>query len=384
MNIKIGLLWHTLRSPNLGVDALTRANISILEAAASRAGVSLEYLLLGLQPANAEPPDLPRVVQGPAPSLKAFVKANLDFPRALRACQFVVDISEGDSFADIYGPRRFLLQTLSKAAVVQAGLPLVLAPQTIGPFVHSWTKFLAKSVMRRSRAVFARDHLSSEVLKRMGVLGNVNEFIDVAFRLPFQQSTAIETGRKRIGINVSGLLYVGKAKFGMSLDYAMLTRKLIETLISRDDIELWLVPHVIAPGAADDDLLISQSLAAEYSSIRLAPRFGTASEAKSFISGLDMLVAARMHASIAAFSSGVPVIPIAYSRKFNGLYGTLGYEFLVDGRDATTNTAYTKIVSAIDKRKEMSNQIAKGMEIAERRLQKYEDYLFTLLKDFQK
>jgi polysaccharide pyruvyl transferase WcaK-like protein len=145
-----------------------------------------------------------------------------------------------------------------------------------------------------------------------------------------------------------------------------------------------LVPHVIAPGAADDDLLISQSLAAEYSSIRLAPRFGTASEAKSFISGLDMLVAARMHASIAAFSSGVPVIPIAYSRKFNGLYGTLGYEFLVDGRDATTNTAYTKIVSAIDKRKEMSNQIAKGMEIAERRLQKYEDYLFTLLKDFQK
>jgi polysaccharide pyruvyl transferase WcaK-like protein len=28
-----------------------------------------------------------------------------------------------------------------------------------------------------------------------------------------------------------------------------------------------------------------------------------------------------MHACIAAFSSGVPVFPLAYSRKFNGLFG---------------------------------------------------------------
>ena len=39
---------------------------------------------------------------------------------------------------------------------------------------------------------------------------------------------------------------------------------------------------------------------------------------------------ARMHACIAAFSSGVPVVPMAYSRKFEGLFGSLGYDRTVD------------------------------------------------------
>jgi polysaccharide pyruvyl transferase WcaK-like protein len=38
-----------------------------------------------------------------------------------------------------------------------------------------------------------------------------------------------------------------------------------------------------------------------------------------------------MHACIAAFSSGVPVYPIAYSRKFNGLFvETLEYSYMGD------------------------------------------------------
>ena len=37
-----------------------------------------------------------------------------------------------------------------------------------------------------------------------------------------------------------------------------------------------------------------------------------------------------MHATIAAFSSGTAVIPVSYSRKFEGLYETAGYPYLID------------------------------------------------------
>lgn len=37
-----------------------------------------------------------------------------------------------------------------------------------------------------------------------------------------------------------------------------------------------------------------------------------------------------MHATIAAFSSGVATIPVAYSRKFRGLFEGIGYKRLID------------------------------------------------------
>ena len=61
-------------------------------------------------------------------------------------------------------------------------------------------------------------------------------------------------------------------------------------------------------------------------------KFESAIEAKSYIASMDLFSGARMHATIAATSSGVPVIPVAYSRKFNGLYDTLKYKYYIDAK----------------------------------------------------
>ena len=377
----IGLLWHTLGSANLGVDALTRANMAIIDAAASRLGMSPKYLLLGLAPKDDNAINLPRVTAGPAPSLKEFVKGRLDYIKALRRCRLVIDISEGDSFTDIYGARRYFLQLLSKAAVVQARIPLLLAPQTIGPFEKPWSRRPAALVMRRARAVFARDNLSTGVLDRMAVINNAAEYIDVAFRLPFHRPTRLAGDITfKVGLNVSGLLFAG-GKFDMALDYAGLMRRVIEELGARPNTEVWLVPHVLAPGAGDDDVDISERLAIDYPFLKIAPRFANSCEAKSFISGLDFLIAGRMHASIAAFSARVPVVPVAYSRKFNGLFGTLGYNFFVDGRKSKTDEAFLAIVNALEHQEEMRREIAHGIEIANERLDRYEDFLVELIRE---
>ena len=81
-------------------------------------------------------------------------------------------------------------------------------------------------------------------------------------------------------------------------------------------------------------------------------------EVKSFIAGLDFFIGARMHATIAAFSSGIPVVPLAYSRKFNGLFKeTLSYPYNIDMKTTSKDTALANIVEAYNKRCELKDII---------------------------
>src|SRR3546814_15504496 len=52
----------------------------------------------------------------------------------------------------------------------------------------------------------------------------------------------------------------------------------------------------------------------------------------------------------AAFSSGTPVMPVAYSRKFSGLFGTLGYDFLLPVRGMDTQAALDFLMEGLGKR----------------------------------
>lgn len=65
-----------------------------------------------------------------------------------------------------------------------------------------------------------------------------------------------------------------------------------------------------------------------------------------------------MHATIAAFSAGVPCIPYAYSRKFSGLYNTFGFYDVLDARDVTLDEACEKLQASYLKRAEIKQVIA--------------------------
>lgn len=83
-----------------------------------------------------------------------------------------------------------------------------------------------------------------------------------------------------------------------------------------------------------------------------------------------------MHATIGAFSSGVPVVPMAYSRKFNGLFiDTLQYDAMVDMKTMNNNLILSEITKNFANRsnlKEMINERMTGI-VAERRKMLVED-----------
>jgi polysaccharide pyruvyl transferase WcaK-like protein len=363
-DLRVALLWHAARATNLGVAALTVGNLALARAAAARAGVNARFTIIGSRetgPLSADDPDLgDRIITG------RYMASPGGYMADVRASDIVLDICAGDSFTDIYPDKRFAYVAATKILPILAGKPLVLCPQTIGPFSRQPHSAIAGWICRRAAAIFARDALSMAALAQLAPGVSATQVVDVAFALPFtrqEKRRNMAGDRVQIGLNVSGLLmhggYAGGNEYGLDYDYATLMHRLIEAMLSRGDCDVHLVPHVLAPHLpADDDGAAADRLKAQYPALHRHPDFTSASAAKSFISSLDFLVGARMHATIAAFSSDVPVLPVSYSRKFEGLFGALGYGWMVRQRGMDTDAALAHVLDALDRRAELAAAIA--------------------------
>ena len=79
-----------------------------------------------------------------------------------------------------------------------------------------------------------------------------------------------------------------------------------------------------------------------------------------------------MHACIAAFSSGVPVVPMAYSRKFEGLFGTLGYGRTVDCTTETGAAILAKVMAAYDDKAALKTEAGAALARGLVKLEAYE------------
>jgi polysaccharide pyruvyl transferase WcaK-like protein len=191
--------------------------------------------------------------------------------------------------------------------------------------------------------------------------------VDVAFALPYEDRSAERGGsRLRVGVNVSGLLFSeaesGSNRFGLSANYATVMRRFIAGLVQRPDVEVHLIAHVVSRDVdPDDDWRLADRLHAEFPQTVRVPNFDGPCEAKSYISSLDFLVAARMHACIAGFSSGVPVVPVAYSRKFSGLFGLLDYSWLVPVQGLDDDQALAFLNDCLARRETLVADTATGM-----------------------
>jgi len=238
----------------------------------------------------------------------------------------------------------------------------ILLPQTLGPFSCEEARKKAARSMAEADLVFARDRMSFDCARESVPDKAIEQTIDTAFFLPYAKKS-FGGDKTRVGVNVSGLLWHGgyteDNQFGLKADYKNTMFALLDRFSDRDDVELHLISHVIGdPRQVDEDTHVMTQLGRKYPRAVIAPAFRTPIEAKSYIAGMDFFTGARMHACIAAISSGVPVYPMAYSRKFNGLFReTLGYGALGDLKTMDSDEILSGLFAAFAKRNELKNEI---------------------------
>ncbi len=306
--------------------------------------------------------------------------------RAILEADAVWDITGGDSFADLYGERHLRAMLAPKRLTLACGVPLVLLPQTYGPFTRSASRRAAASILRSCRLAWARDEGSLSVLHDL--LGS--EFdparhrsgVDVAFGLevrapsrtlpePLTDWIDERRGSPAVGINVSGLLFndpEAPRKYGLGADYARAMRLLLAEFLRRTDARVVLVPHVLPPsGSLESDGVACRALresltADERVRVATLPEGLDASETKFVVSKLDWFSGARMHACIGALSSGVPTGGVAYSPKMRGVFETCGQgKYVADLRRTGTEDLVAELWRAWEERTQARAELSERL-----------------------
>lgn len=303
-----------------------------------------------------------------------------------KRCDMIFDFTAGDSFSDIYGKKRFYTRSIRKELVIFSKTPLILGSQTYGPFNSKLVRLMAGHIIKKSYKVFSRDNKSSKVIREIAGREPV-ETLDVAFELPYSEQK-LNGKSLKIGFNPSGLLwsggYVGNNQFGLKFNYREFCVKLIKKLLDIDDATIYLVSHVRSNdlNSSDNDMIACSELKKIFPELVESPFFNTPMEAKSYISGLDYFIGSRMHATIAAFTSGVITIPVAYSRKFEGLFDDLEYPFIINATTENQKTAVRKIFEVLDNKEDskliFNKSFSKSVQMKQFLEKEYENVINTI------
>lgn len=355
-NIKIGFFFGTLLHENMGCNALNYSFIQLCEEIAKIKNWHFQYVMFWDIPSSFKHEDLPTELRSyditfqkvPDSYFRLFIKGLLkdhmhdynEFYNTVKSCDFFVDSCGGDSFSDIYG--NYTLRYIHKnhKLAYKYNKPIILLPQTIGPFNTREGEKRASQMMQKATMIYVRDELSKTVAQKYISQNKIFYTIDMAFQMKYPTYKDIYNKNKtRIGVSPSALLwnggYTGQNQFGLKSNYKNLIRDIIKHLIEKD-YEVNLLAHVLYGTASkprEDDYWLCKQLHEEFPATILAPYFYSPTEAKSFIATLNGLMSSRMHCCIGAYSSGVPVFTLGYSRKFNGLFNeTLKYRYGSDLR----------------------------------------------------
>lgn len=341
---------------NRGCVALTMATAYLVDKVFSEQGINYHLYILdsnlenvGLYNLNLQGKDI-EVYPFSYPigvGLKDWVKPLLNIPEFFKSIKiffkadYILDIGQGDSFADIYGFHRFSEINRIHRLANFFRKPYCMLPQTIGPFTNLIIRKKANKSIKNANMVMVRDANSlSYVRECVPKQLNIREYIDVAFFLPYKK-TVFDSTKIHVGLNVSALLWNGgytrNNQFGLKCNYQKAIRNIINYFLTIDNVIIHLIPHVVDKQRnIENDYEVCYDLYEEFNNNRivLSPFFLSPIDAKNYISGMDFFLGARMHSTIAAFSSSVPVIPMSYSRKFNGLFkDTLSYDYFVDMKE---------------------------------------------------
>lgn len=373
----IGLLGFEFESSNKGCEALTYSIMPILSSISD----NLTIVVFNIHDSLGEIPDLyPKINFVNIPIKMKSISFYIKFIKYLHRCNFILDITHGDSFSDIYGSKWYTKTCFLKQLVNTINQKLVLMPQTYGPFISNRNKKTAKSIISKTYAVYSRDHKSTNYIRtNLGINRDIFTTTDLAFSLPFERCD-ISHSKINIGINVSGLLWnlerdkVNNIK--LKVNYQQYCKKLIEILHDTHKYNIYLIPHVLCNDREgfdyyDNDVAAINDLKVLYPFCICPNGFNNVLDIKNFISGLDILIAARMHASIGAFSSGICSIPFAYSRKFAGVYEDLNYDYIIDGERFDTEYAINKTIEYVKEYKELSAISRKCMSIVKKDNEKF-------------
>ncbi|WP_428505808.1 polysaccharide pyruvyl transferase family protein [Roseateles sp.] len=335
---------------NRGCEALVRSTLTVLRQADGQARVLVpsadlprdraQWPQAEQQGAKFVPvPALPRRfahwnrVVSRLPALAALPWPRLpagDPIRAqLRDCDMLLSIG-GDNYSLDYDLGSLAYFVAIAEAALEMGKPALLWGASAGPFsrLPAVERHMAEHLKRLS-AVTVRETHTHAYLRGLGLKDNLHLVADSAFLLG-REAVAREgfwpEGEDGVlGLNLSPLVDGVRKRAGASSELVDEAVRFVEGVVAHTRLGVLLVPHVAPLDGStfnNDEIYLAQlqqRLQSLGGRVRSVPGGMNGCQLKDVIAGCRYFIGARTHATIAALSSGVPTVSIAYSIKARGI-----------------------------------------------------------------
>ena len=250
------------------------------------------------------------------------------FGKSLKKIKLAVYDFGGDGFSDIYGQKIFSSRFIQFEVISKIGIPVIILPQTIGPFEKPENYNYAVSVLRYAKEIYVRDDKFENDLKRLGFKYKKTKDLS-AYMLP--EKWDVDVKDNAVGLNVSGLAYSNKFVNleGQFDSYPLLIERIIG-YFQKKGLHIYLIPHSYNfqnPEINNDDMVACKQAfdnLKDKTNVHFVDKNLSAPQVKYVISKMSFFIGTRMHANFAAIYTGVPLFGLAYSYKFIGAFNANG------------------------------------------------------------
>ncbi len=319
-----------------------------------------------------------------------------NYVRAYLSSDVILDIS-GDMLTDTYGYKVFFRKFKEFIIMNMLKKKVIILPQSMGPFHHFGTEAVAQFFLKKAEIVMPREKITQVVLQRL-CLENISPiYPDLALSLqPFSDSEDVshyahliaKSKKTVIGLSISGSItrYAGqRKKSNANEDQELFISKFataLQTIRNKYNVVFVFVPHVIGPTREDDDRIVSRKVARKINEqdCILVEDIEDSRKLKYLISCCDLFIGSRMHANIAALSSGVPTMSIAYSHKYLGIMEMFGLEkYVVDYTVLTQQILEETIIEFIENKAVLREMMQQKMNIVAQDIRRFDE---MLIKEF--
>lgn len=270
----------------------------------------------------------------------------------------------GDNYSLDYGvPRLF---TGLDDIVLEKEKPLAIWGASVGPFdaIPEYERYMSHH-LREVPGIFARESVTIDYLKNIGVTENVYPVADPAFLMDPVKPEGIEDvlppDEEAIGLNLSPLM--AKYVTGGDLDaWTSRAASIIESVTKKTGMPVYLIPHVTNPTSNDHEFMqraLSLITDRNGNITLISPEY-SAAETKWIISRMALFAGARTHSTIAALSSGIPTLSFAYSIKAQGINRDIfGHtDYCLEPTDLDAEAVASRVTSMLDDSAVIRNDLA--------------------------
>jgi polysaccharide pyruvyl transferase WcaK-like protein len=225
------------------------------------------------------------------------------------------------------------------------GKPVVIFPNSIGPFRTGIGRFLSRLSLNNCDCILVRDPISYDIVRSLKLKPRKILTSDTALLFKPKQETLLHDFSSPV-IGVSPGIYSHSLSRKEVNNYILAHAKALDMAIEKYRFDVVFFPHYVT-GFPEDDLAVCRLILNKMKHKSRAKIINTNSveEFKSFLNQMDILISSKMHPAVLGFSGLVPILCIVYDHKQIGFLKELG---MLDYVLYLREVSYEKIISKID------------------------------------